>query len=125
MLKTIKDVMKTEKDFKDGFTIENNIITKAEVNTIAHFGNLTSFEIYCKNIVPYSNRNNAKNLGNVIKAFVELMKLEREDGVRLSEIKDIPCRLVFEGKSAYGSKAIAIGHYMDDRFILLDDLSNM
>lgn len=121
-----KDIIKTEQNIKDlGYAIENNIIEKVTVNTIAHFNNITSFEIYCKNVVPYSNYNNEDNLGYVIKAFIKLMELEKEDGVRLDEITNIPCRIVLEGEGGWGSKAIGIGHFMEDKFVLCKDLAKI
>ena len=124
MSKELDKILKHKSDF-DGCAIENNIIERVDVDTIAHFGNLTSFEIYCPNVVPYSSRNNTANLGEVIRAFIELMKLEEEDGIRLSQIKNVPCRLVFDGEDAWGSKVIGIGHFMQDRFVLIDDLATI
>lgn len=124
MSKELDKILKHKSDF-DGCAIENNIIERVDVDTIAHFGNLTSFEIYCPNVVPYSSRNNTSNLGEVIRAFIELMRLEEEDGIRLSQIKNIPCRLVFDGENAWGSKVIGIGHFMQDRFVLIDDLATI
>jgi len=92
-MKELKYILKSQDDFPDN-AIENNVITNVMVDTIAHFGNITSFEIRCKNIVPYSGRNNISNLGYVVRAFIELMGLSREGGIRLEEIKDVPCRLV-------------------------------
>lgn len=106
--------------------VENNIIEKVNVNIIAHYGNLTSFEIRCKNITPYSGINNTKNLGYVIKTFTELMGLSREDGIRLDEIKDVPCRLLFDSIiTSRGAKVVAIGNFMDNRFIQIKDLARV
>ena len=126
-MKELKYILKSQDDFPDN-AIENNVITNVMVDTIAHFGNITSFEIRCKNIVPYSGRNNISNLGYVVRAFIELMGLSREDGIRLEEIKNVPCRLVMDCKkseSGWGSSAIGIGHFMDDKFVLFDDLAKI
>ena len=126
-MKNMTEILKSEKDFPDN-KIENNVVESVKVDTIAHYGNITSFEIRCRNIIPYSGRNNINNLGHVIRAFIELMGLEREDGIRLDEIKDIPCRLIFDcekGEGAWGSSAIGIGHFMNDKFVLFDDLAKV
>ena len=124
-MKTYKDMLFTEQMIRDsGYKVENNIIEKVDVNIIAHFNNEVFFEIYCKNIVPYSNRANTKGLGAIIKTIVKLFGIEKEDGIRISQIKDIPCRLVFENNN-FGCKAIGIGYFMNDRFILFDDLSTI
>ena len=118
----LEDVVKTEQEIKDmGHSIENNIITAVEVNVVAHFGNVTCFEIRCENVWPMSSYNNLRNLGYIIKAFIELFDLSEEGGIRLSEIKNVPCRLIFEGSGGWGSKCIGFGHFMKDKFVLTKD----
>ena len=42
----LENIIKTKNQIEAcGYKIENNIIEEVDVNTIAHFGNLTSFEI--------------------------------------------------------------------------------
>lgn len=124
MKNELKDIIKTEQQIKDlGYSIENNIIEKVNVNTIAHFGNITSFEIYCKNVVPYSGYNNISNLGYIIQAFIELMDLSEEDGLRLDKITNVPCRIVCKGDGGWGSTVVGIGHFMKDKFVLSRDLA--
>lgn len=122
----LKDIIKTEEQIKEtGHRIENNLIEEVNVNAIAHFGNITSFEIYCSNICPMSGRNNIGNLGYVIRAFIELFDLSEEDGLRLTKIKKIPCRLVFKNGFGFGNECIGIGHFMKDKFVLIDDLARL
>ena len=123
----LKDIIKTEEQIKEmGYRIENNLIEEVNVNTIAHFNNITSFEIYCSNVCPMCGRNNIGNLGYVIRAFIELFDLSEEDGLRLTKIKKIPCRLVFK-KNRFGfvNEYIGIGHFMKDKFVLIDDLARL
>lgn len=110
-----------------GYGIENNIINKVEVSIIAHFGNCTCLTIMCSNICPYSTCNNTKNLGFLIRGLIEFFDLSEEDGIYLSSIKDIPCRLVFEknGTTHLGERAIGIGHYMKDKYILFDEFGKL
>lgn len=120
----LKDIIKTQKQIEDmGYKIENNIIENVNVDTIAHFGNLTCFEIACSNVYPMSTYNNVGNLGYILRAFIELFDLSREDGLRLTEIKNIPCRLVFEG--GRGSRCIGFGHYMKDKFVLTEEFAKL
>jgi hypothetical protein len=107
-----------------GHGIENNIITSIDVNIIAHFGNCVCLEIACKNVWPVSGYVNTKNIGAMLQAFVKLFDLEEEDGVRISEIKNVPCRLIFENgynKSSWGLKCIGFGNFMKDKFIFTKD----
>lgn len=112
-----------------GHGIENNIITSIDVNIITHFGNCVyldcvCLEIACENVWPVSDYVNTKNIGTMLQAFVKLFDLEEEDGVRISKIKNVPCRLIFENgynKSSWGLKCIGFGNFMKDKFILTKD----
>lgn len=126
MNKELKSIIKTEHQLKDlGCSIENNIIKEVNVNTIAHFGNVTSFEIYCQNVIHYSSYNNTSNLGYVIQSFIELMDLSEDNGLRLDKIINIPCRIVYEGHGGWGSRVVGIGNFMKDQFVLCDELAKV
>lgn len=115
----LKDIIKTQKQIEEmGYKIKNNYIDYVNINTIAHFGNLTCFEIICMDVCPVSAYNNIRNLGYIIRAFIELFDLSQEDGLRLTEIKNIPCRLFYD---RWGSKCIGFGHFMKDKFVLVDE----
>lgn len=107
---------KTALDFKE-FTIENNIITKLDIDIIAHFGNTVSLVMDCRYCRPLPLYNSTANIGYVIRRLVEFLDIEREDGITLSQIKNIPIRIVYDG-----NKTIAFGHFMDDKFITIEDL---
>ena len=120
---TLESIIKTKEEIEAlGHSVENNVIEYIDINTIAHFGNVTCLEIVCSNVCVISKYNNTWNIGYLIRALIELLGLSREDGLRLSEIKNIPCRLVFEGtKPMWGSKCIGIGNFMKNKFILTED----
>lgn len=124
---TLKDIIKTEAELREmEYGVKNDIIEKVDVNTIAHFGNATCLEIMCSNICPMSGYNNTGNLGFIIRALIELLDLSQEDGLRLSKIKNVPCRLVFnEPECGWGSSAIGIGNFMKDKFVLIKDLARI
>ena len=113
----LKEIIKTQKQIEEmGYTIKNNIIKDVNINTIAHFNNVTCFEIECSNVCPMIGYNNIDNLGYILRAFIEMFDLSEEDGLRLTEIKNVPCRLIFEDD--WGSKCIGFGHFMKDKFVL-------
>lgn len=123
-MKTVTDITKSLREIKAmGHGVENNIIERIDVNIIAHFGNIPCLTIICKDITPYGYFNDIGRLGYLLKALVEFFGVDREDGVWLSDLKNIPCRLVFEGDgdTHWQEKAIGIGHYMKDKFILFED----
>lgn len=122
----LREIIKSKKQIEEmGHSIENNVIVSVDINTIAHFGNCTCFEIACEDVCPMSTYNNTCGLGLLVKSFVELMEISREDGLRLSEIKNIPCRLVFAGKGGWGSRCIGFGHFMKDKFVLTEEFARI
>ena len=127
-MRTVKNITCNLNYIKSlGYGVENNIIKEIDINIIAHFGNIPCLTIMCENICPYGSYNDIARLGYLLKAFVEFFGVDREDGVMLSKIKNIPCRLVFSGngESHWGEKAVGIGHYMQDKFILFKDLQEL
>ena len=124
---SVNDIIKTKSQIEAmGYGIENNIIESVDVNCIGHFGNCVTFEIQCKNVYAMCHYNNTANLGFIIKKFVELMGLTDEDGIRLSNIRNVPCRIVYaDPHCSYGSRCVGIGHFMENKFVLIDDLAKV
>nr|DAH39579.1 MAG TPA: hypothetical protein [Caudoviricetes sp.] len=128
----LKDIIKTKEEINEmGYDIANNIITNVNIQTIAHFGNSTCFEIMCNDVCPMSGYHNTPNLGYILKAFIELFDLSEEDGLRIDEIKNIPCRLIFESifesknERIWGSRCIGFGHFMKNKFVFTDDFAKV
>lgn len=122
-----KTLLKTEAEVRerlgDGYHIENNVIKKIDVSIVPHFGNVISLDMLCENVCPYPLYNNTGNIGYIIRALVALLDLGlRDDGAALSEIRNVPIRIVFDGKE-FG-RAVAIGHYIEDRFVFIDELAS-
>lgn len=107
-----------------GYQFENNIIELVDVNVIGHFENATCFEIFCLNVVPNFCCN---HLGKILQFFVEFFDIDNEDGIRISQIKNIPCRLIFEKNNCnnLGQRVVGIGHFMKDRFALFEDMNEL
>lgn len=120
------EITKTQKQIEFmGHSVENHIILKVDINTIAHFGNCTFFEIIADNVCPMCGYNNTSNLGFLVKSFIDLMEISEEDGLCLSKIKNIPCRLVFEKQGGWGGKCIGFGHFMKDKFVLTEEFAKI
>lgn len=124
---TLESIIKTEDEIKKlGYGISNNIITCVDINTVGHFDNSVCFEIMCSNVYPMAMYHNTSNIGHLIRSFIELFDLTEEDGMRLSKIKNIPCRLVFDDPyCTFGSKCVGFGHFMDDKFVLTNDFAKI
>lgn len=127
-MKTVKNITYDINEIQEmGYGVENNIITDIDINIMGHFGNIPCLTILCQNICPYGTYNDIERLGFLLKAIVEFFGLDREDGVKISQLKNIPCRIVYEGKedNHWGGKAVGIGHFMKDRFILFKDFNEL
>lgn len=108
-----------------GCSVENNLVS-LDVQVIGHFGNSVSLVIAANNVIPYSSYNNTENIGFIIKYLVELLGIEKEDGLLISDVKDIPARLIFDSKEpCWGAKCVGIGNFMEDKFIMFDVLAKM
>ena len=124
---TLKSIIKTEAELKElGYGVQNNIIERVDINTISHFGNSACLEIMCSNICAMHGYNSTGNIGYLIRSFIELFDLIEEDGVYFSDIKNIPCRLVYDNPNlSWGSKCIGFGHFMKDKFVLTDEFAKI
>lgn len=123
----INDIIKTEEEIlDDGHVIKNNLIKNCDIVIIGHFGNVVSLDIMCSDVSLFSGYNNTQNIGWQIKALIELFELTEEDGYRLfTQLKDYPCRLIFEGDGGWGDKCIGFGHYMKDKFVYKKDFAKI
>lgn len=123
---TLKDNYICLKDvLAKGYSVGNNLIS-LDVQVIGHFGNSVSLVIAAKNVIPYSAYNNTENIGFIIKYLVELLGIEKEDGLFISKVKNIPVRLVFDSKEpCWGAKCVGIGNFMEDKFVMFDVLAKM
>lgn len=122
----LNEIIKTQKEIIQlGHSIENNVLESIDINVIAHFGNTVCLELLCSNVGIMNSYNNTVNIGYLIRALIELLALEEEDGKRISDIKRIPVRLIFEGNGGWGSRCIGFGHFMKDKFVLTEDFTKI
>lgn len=118
-MKSYKDIVKTQSDLKDHH-IENNMLEAIEINVIGHVGNLTTLEMFFSNCCLFSQYNLGNLIGTVLKVIFEVLELTEDNGLRLSKVKNVPVRIVSE--NSWGSKVIGFGHFMKDRFVLVEDV---
>ena len=103
-----------------GYTIENAMLEYMDVDIIGHFGNATTFSIVTNCCCIFSNYYNMGSiLSEVIKCVVEVLNLSEEDGLHLSEVKNIPIQIVSKG---WGSKVEGFGYFIGDRFVMVNDV---
>lgn len=122
----LNDVIHTGKDIVSmGHTIENNMIENVDIRVVGHFGNACSLDIFCSNVGLFGGYNNTRNVGFLIRAFIELFDLSEEDGISIDKLKNIPCRIIMEGSGGWGGRCIGFGHFMKDKFVLRDDFAKI
>lgn len=115
----LNDILITKAEVEnDGHQIDNEMIHGAQISVIGHFGNVVSLTIFTGSCCLLQDNNNTRNLGILIKAFVELFELTEEDGFNFTKLKDVPCRIVSDGPF---SKVIGFGHFMKNRFVYTED----
>jgi hypothetical protein len=56
------------------------------------------------------------NCGVLIRTIFELLDIHEEDGIKLSNIKQCPCRIIINENNT-----IAVGHFMNDKFLIIED----
>ena len=107
--------------------IELNLVDVRNQSLVKETLQMRHLEIACSDVYPMSCYNNTQNLGYILKAFIELFELDEEDGLRITKIKNIPCRLIFESKNGciWGSRCIGIGHFMKDKFVFIEDFAKI
>lgn len=99
-------------------TVKNNIVKGLDIEILGHFGDVITPKLLLKGWRLLHGHNSTQNVGHIIRALCELFDRCPEDGGSVLELlRDVPCRIVVEDDDV-----LAIGHFMDDRFILIDDL---
>ena len=120
-----KGIIKTEADIKNAFgetCIENNIIKNIDVVVTGHFGNTVSVQMLCENICPLGLYNSTGNIGYILRALIDIFDKSDDNSVNIKALEGTPIRLVFDSVNSWGGKAVAIGHFMHDRFVMIDEL---
>ena len=120
-MKTYKDIQKSIADLGDK-KVENNVLKSLEVSITAHFGNTVTCEMLFDNCCLFSTYNLGALTAEILKAVVECLDLSQENGLRISSVKNVPVRTVFDKLS---NRVIGFGHFMRDRFLLAEELLEM
>lgn len=114
----------TEAEIREQFPeaeIKNGFVKKIDLQVVGHFGNLVTLDmpITTGGVIgnPLAGYNSTISCGVYIKILFELWGISEEDGIRISEIKDVPCRIVFSQ-----FRMVAVGNFMDDKFIVFKSL---
>ena len=105
-----------------GLKTENSMIQSIDINLIGHFGNVVSVEVKTRHCTLLNAWNATRCLGVVLQCLYDLLDLTEENGKRLSEVRDVPCRVVVDNKTGF---CVGLGNFMDDnRFLMFDDMFN-
>lgn len=123
-MKKLKLPFRGERSMREEFPagIENACIKSIDIDVIGHFGDAITLDMPIslggsRLANPLSGRDLTNHVGKFIQVLFRLLALSEEDGKKLSEIKEVPCRVVF----CYDT-IVGLGHFLDDRFMLFDEL---
>lgn len=120
----IKTKEQIEKEYQE-IHIENNIIKNVRIKVIGHFNNCICISIDCENISLLNGYNNTSNIGYILRFLVEFFNKSDDNGVDINILCNTPIRLIFDSNDLFEGKCIAIGHFMEDKFVYLDDIINL
>jgi hypothetical protein len=99
-------------------TVENNMIRGLDIEISEHFGDIISPVLSLKGWRLLHGHDNTHNVGFIIRALCQLFdRCPKDGGSVLELLRDVPCRIV-----RLNDEVIAIGNFVDDRFIFIDDL---
>lgn len=114
----------TEAEIREQFPesqIKNGFVKKIDLQVVGRFGNLVTLDMPISSgggiSNPLAGYNSTISCGVYIKILFELFGISEEDGIRISEIKDVPCRVV---DSQF--HMVAVGNFMDDKFVMFKEL---
>ena len=106
----------TQESDYNGLEIRNALIKKIDLDCVGHFGDIIIPKISIESGSIYFNfmygYNITRDCGYFIRHLVRLLDLSKDDGVSLSDIRNIPCRVVCKD-----TRHVAIGHFTSDRFL--------
>lgn len=118
MMRAFQDYQKTEAEIFEHHTIRNDIIRQIDIEIIGHLDNLCQLVIVGSNRVLMSGYNNTHALGYILQNLIEFFDLQDENGVFLSSIKNVPCRVILN----FQGYIVGFGHFMKDRFVMIHDI---
>ena len=101
---------------------KNAIIEKIDIDVIGHFGNSTMLDIpirigECLYSNPFSSISSTLSCGVFIQALFNLLEIGDDNGVKISSLKKIPCRVIVSD-----GNTVAVGNFMKNKFIIFEDL---
>lgn len=105
--------------------IYNGIIEELTLGVIGHVGACVVIRMPVRfrgaHADGLSNFCLTRSCGHVIKALYELFGLVEDGMVTINEFKDCPCRVVVD---SHKNRVIGVGHFMEDKFLLFQDMLN-
>ena len=100
-------------------TVKNDIIESVDITIEGHFGNCPSLDMLFKNNHRICNYVNY-NIGTILSFLIDFFDKTDDNGVSFKALENTPVRLILDD-----SRVIAIGHFMKDRFVIINDLMKL
>ena len=103
-------------------TVENDRIMECSVVITGHFGNCVSLSLVTDNRYSIPLYNSTENIGYILRDLVMLLDKDMDSSVDVQDLKSTPIRIVYEGETYFCSSAVAIGNFMNDKFVMIEEL---
>lgn len=118
----IKELYRTEKQISSHGKIGNAMCKAININFIGHYGNVPQVEMVIENqcVVFNAKGEGQLTIGYILQGILELLNLSEEDGIRLSDIRNVPLRVLRNDRTI----VIAIGHFLEDKWLNVDELND-
>lgn len=123
IIKSEETIRKEQKEKGYEIAITNNIIDDIRIAAVAHFANAITLTIQCVDCSLLGNFAITDNIGYILRFLVDLFDKNNDDGTNIKLLKNTPIRLI-HSNNEYG-KIIAIGHFMKNCFVYLDDIAKL
>ena len=122
-MKAYKDIIKTQKELiNDGYTIENAMLESIDIDVIKRFGGVTTLNMITNCCVIFGGYNMDVILSEVIKCIVDILNLNKNESISITDIKNVPIRIVSHG---LGSKVEGFGDFLSDKFVVVEDVISL
>lgn len=123
IIKSEETIREEQKEKGCEIAVTNNIIDDIKIVAVAHFANAITLTIQCADCSLLGWFEVTDNIGYILRFLVDLFDKNNDDGANINSLKNTPIRLIHSGNK-YG-EVIAIGHFMKNCFVYLDDIAKL
>ena len=107
-----------EKRLNNDCYVQNDIVQEMHINFVWWKGGVVTISLFLKYFRVFSDCDVTKNIGYLIKTLFKLFEVKNTEKIDIFNLINIPVRVVINKEHCI----VAIGHFMNDKFIFIEDL---